>query len=183
MYERIDIGLVRNISIGDRFGKLIVVSRVKKKGEEKTHHIIYECICDCGKTTYVYSTNLTAKNKPTRSCGCLASTNSAKYELTTTGKKNSSIRLYQTWYDMRRRCNNPKCKEYRYYGELGIYVCDEWENFDTFAKWALSNGYTDELTIDRIDNYSGYNPSNCRFVSKADQQRNKRKSKKYSDTL
>ena len=78
---------------------------------------------------------------------------------------------------MRRRCHNIKCKEYKYYGELGISVCDEWEDFDIFAKWALANGYTDELTIDRIDNFSGYNPSNCRFVSKADQQRNKRNSK------
>ena len=175
IYERIDIGLVRNMSIGDKFGKLTVVSRVKKDGDR---HIIFECICDCGNTTYVYSSNLTAKRKPTRSCGCLVGKNNAKYELVTTGKKNSSIRLYQTWYDMMRRCNNIKCKEYKYYGELGISVCDEWEDFDIFAKWALANGYTDELTIDRIDNFSGYNPSNCRFVSKADQQRNKRKSKK-----
>lgn len=70
----------------------------------------------------------------------------------------------------------PSNDNYKYYGALGITICDEWLNdFSTFANWSLANGYTDELTIDRKDNTRGYSPDNCRWITIQEQQRNKRK--------
>lgn len=73
---------------------------------------------------------------------------------------------------MKRRCNNPSCKDYPNYGGRGIRV--GWESFDDFKKWALSNGYAPGLEIDRINNNGNYEPGNCRFVSHSVNNRNKR---------
>lgn len=73
------------------------------------------------------------------------------------------------------RCNNPNNRFYGYYGGRGIKVCNEWNDFNVFYAWALANGYSDSLTIDRIDNDSGYNPGNCRWVTMKVQNRNKGK--------
>lgn len=75
---------------------------------------------------------------------------------------------------MKRRCSNPKDKSAKYYYQKGITVCDEWAaSFEPFRDWAMENGYSDDLTIDRIDNSLGYSPDNCRWISNADQQKNK----------
>ena len=89
-------------------------------------------------------------------------------------------RLYETWVEMRRRCNNPNRPRYEDYGGRGIRVCAEWESFSAFADWAMKSGYTDELTIDRIDNDKGYAPDNCRFATYAEQNRNKRTNRKLT---
>lgn len=80
--------------------------------------------------------------------------------------------LYNKWCSMKERCLNPNNSHYNRYGGRGIRVCDDWLNFDTFRKWCLSNGYSPGLTIDRIDNNGNYEPSNCRFVTSAVQNRN-----------
>lgn len=81
--------------------------------------------------------------------------------------------MYSKWHGMKDRCSNPKYKSYHCYGGKGIKVCDEWkDNFVAFKEWALLNGYSDNLTIDRKDNAKDYDPSNCRFVSVAEQNRN-----------
>lgn len=87
----------------------------------------------------------------------------------------SYTRLYTIWVDMKDRCFNKNGKAYRNYGQRNITVCDEWKhNFRSFKQWALSNGYTDKLTIDRINNDGNYEPSNCRWVDNIVQQNNKR---------
>lgn len=79
-------------------------------------------------------------------------------------------RLYRIWMKMRGRCNNPSYHEFSRYGGRGIKVCDEWENdFMSFYNWSLENGYTDKLTIDRIDNDGDYEPSNCRWTTQKKQ--------------
>lgn len=88
------------------------------------------------------------------------------------GKK---TRLNNIYYHMKDRCHNSNSDMYKYYGARGIEVCLEWRNsYNTFKEWALSNGYSEELTIDRIDNNKGYCPANCRWVTMKEQSRNKR---------
>lgn len=75
---------------------------------------------------------------------------------------------------MKARCTNPNNPDYHHYGGRGITVCDEWLSYDNFYEWAMSNGYDDTLSIDRIDNNKGYSPDNCRFVTIKEQCRNRR---------
>ena len=87
----------------------------------------------------------------------------------------SKTRLYKIHEDMIDRCYNLNNKSYKYYGGRGIVVCDAWRNDKrAFFNWALSHGYNDNLSIDRIDINKGYSPNNCRWVTIAEQQRNKR---------
>lgn len=83
-------------------------------------------------------------------------------------------KLWKIWSCMRQRCNYPKDDSYEHYGAKGIKVCQEWNvNFQAFAEWALSNGYKDGLTIDRIDSTKGYEPANCRFATAKEQANNR----------
>ena len=92
-------------------------------------------------------------------------------------KKCTKDRLYKIWVDMQDRCFNPNNIYHSYYGGRGITVCDEWLGkcgYINFYKWARENGYSLNLTIDRIDSNGNYEPSNCRWATMKQQGRNKR---------
>jgi hypothetical protein len=86
-------------------------------------------------------------------------------------------RLYRIWSNIKTRCLNSNDPHFERWGKRGITICDEWkDDFQSFYDWSMSHGYSDDLTIDRINNDGNYEPSNCRWVSVAEQARNKRTS-------
>ena len=83
-------------------------------------------------------------------------------------------RIYEIWCGMKKRCYNQNSKNFPQYGGKGIIVCDDWKNdFLKFYDWSMKNGYQENLTIDRIDNNGNYEPSNCRWITHKQQQRNR----------
>lgn len=93
-------------------------------------------------------------------------------EITT--HNSTKTRLYKIWDGMRDRCKRQSHKHYKDYGGRGITVCEAWEDFKTFAEWAIAHGYKNTLTLDRIDYNGNYEPDNCRWVTMKEQARNKR---------
>jgi hypothetical protein len=77
---------------------------------------------------------------------------------------------------MRDRCNNPNSKDYKRYGGRGISISEVWDDFENFQSWSIMNGYSDDLSIDRIDNDRGYGPDNCRWADIFTQNANRRAS-------
>jgi hypothetical protein len=89
-------------------------------------------------------------------------------------------RLYGIWVRMRQRCRDAKSSDYERYGGRGIEVCAEWNDFEAFSTWSHGHGYTEAMTIDRIDNDGPYIPQNCRWIPPAMQQCNTRRSRRIN---
>lgn len=90
------------------------------------------------------------------------------------------FRLKEIWRSMLKRCENVRCKDHCHYGGRGIRVCEEWHDFEVFYEWALSHGYRSDLTLDRVANNKGYNPGNCRWVSRKAQANNRTTAARYT---
>lgn len=152
---------------GQKFGRLTVVSCGENTNGGKSRWI---CDCDCGKRKEKSVTRNDLVTGKVKSCGCLYK-DSNKGRNVTHGK--TGKRLYRIWLSMRQRCNYSAGKSFKNYGGKGISVCEEWESFQNFYDWAMANGYSDNLTIDRKENDKGYSPDNCRWATMKEQQNNR----------
>lgn len=137
---------------------------VKRDIDNKNGHATWICECDCGNKLSVNGSKL--RNGRIKSCGCLRRESPITHNM-------SHTRLYGIWHGMRERCRNINKEYYDRYGGRGVSVCEEWENnFQAFYDWAIVNGYSDKLSIDRIDNDGNYEPNNCRWTTQSIQCQN-----------
>lgn len=157
---------------GQRFGRLTVVEFHHRDAKSLSYWV---CKCDCGNTVVKEMQEM--KFGHAMSCGCLQREARIK---TKTKHGLCHTRLFRIWSGIRNRCGNPNEPAFKHYGGRGVTVCDEWkDDFQAFYDWAMANGYSDELSIDRIDTNGNYEPNNCRWTDLKTQNNNRRCVRKY----
>lgn len=152
---------------GLRFGRLTVVSYDGYKHNQAK----WRCQCDCGNETSVNGQPL--RKGLVLSCGCYHKEIAIKEGQKT--KKHGhgyGTRTYKAWQGMRQRCENKNANSYEYYGGSGVIVCDRWSKFENFLE--DMGECPESLTLDRINPYGDYEPSNCRWADFFVQNNNKR---------
>jgi hypothetical protein len=159
--------------IGEKYGRWLIVREVPNQVQKS-----YYCTCECGSGKDRVITFSDLKRGNTKSCGCYH-----KEVVKETSKKHGlrGHRLYSIWASMKTRCYNENSSGYKNYGGRGIIICDEWINEDdgfiNFYNWAMNNGYSSELTLDRENVNGNYEPSNCRWSDRVTQANNTRVTK------
>lgn len=151
---------------GQKFGRWVVLERAENDRNKNTRWL---CRCKCSKERIVQGDHL--KSGASTSCGCFRSEFTQKRSKTHGISKSP---LYSCWIHMWQRCTNPRDKSYINYGGRGIKIDSKWQDFEPFRDWALSHGYSNDLTIDRINVNGDYTPSNCQWTNRLEQNRNQR---------
>lgn len=150
---------------GQKFGRLEVKKHV---GSDSSGNSLFECLCDCGKTSVVVGTNL--RKGRTKSCGC------GQGYYTHSGSRTPE---YNTWHSMIQRCNNKNSPSFYKYGGKGIFVCESWLKFENFIA-DIGSAPSVKHTLDRIDGTKGYSKENCRWATYAEQNRNTTRNRNYT---
>jgi len=175
------------VQVGQRFGKLTVTGLDARIGVSPSKPAGWRaaiCLCDCGTEVTVAVSNLASGRN--RSCGCLKRELIRRPEM----RANNTIHglathpLYEVWYQMLRRCENPRARNYHLYGGRGVKVCERWHDVRLFIEdiereigprpEGRTPGGMPVWTLDRKDNASDYGPGKVRWATAGEQQRNKR---------
>lgn len=152
---------------GRKFERLTVLKKSGKRGAK----ILWECICECGATHFATTSDLNYGS--VKSCGCLLSgktSRNARHGHSPRSGRQSQT--YNSWRGMLDRCEKPNHISYPYYGGKGVTVCDRWKSFENFLS-DMGNRPSGK-TIDRINSDGNYEPSNCRWATIAEQNRNRK---------
>jgi len=156
---------------GEIYYNLTLTGNYEFRGTQSGKRLYAEAQCVCGVVKSYPLRYLRTGN--TKSCGCVRKEKLLASKITHHLSKHP---LYKVHQDMVRRCYEPKCKSYKDYGARGIRVCDEWRNdVRVFCAWGDVNGYRKGLELDKKDNNANYSPENCRFVTRAQGNRNTRR--------
>jgi hypothetical protein len=146
--------------LNKKYNRLVVVEYLGV-GRHKKH--FWLCHCDCGGKIILPTYRITGETTTTKSCGCLRVESMRIIRHDPTTHNLHDTKLYQVFQSMKQRCYNPNSQRYMYYGGKGVKVL--WEDVSEFVAWALSSGYKEGLSIDRIDSEGNYEPSNCRWIT------------------
>ena len=152
--------------VGHSFDRLRVVSLVETTRSGR----LWECACVCGGSAQKLTTQL----KRTTNIGCKScepisrSFRHLKHGDARGSSNGAKTKLYMVWKGMRSRCRDKGNTSYRFYGAKGVKVSEEWATFAAFKEWALASGYSQGLSIDRLDPSGDYAPSNCEWVTKSE---------------
>lgn len=154
---------------GQTFGHLLVVERAENKIFSTGKSVVqWRCLCECGNETLVTVANITSGH--TTSCGCLTAKRCGE-TFRTHGL--TDTRAYRTWQNMKSRCYRSRTASFKYYGAIGIRVCDRWKN--SFEAFLEDMGHPpDGHSLERNDPTKDYEPSNCRWATALEQSRNRR---------